>query len=445
MPTRVAIELNDNGFIVSDGVHLIHNSPAYIIDSRDQTWIGSEARERAYLYSNDCQNKFWSDIAYAENNSIDQATIKLAMQHLASVWQQVSANVTTVVLIVPATFSKTGLGYLLGICKQLDIPVSAMVHQAVLCPYQEGHHGDTLHLDIQLHHSVITKLETLDNEFAAKDVRVVSDVGILSMYSLCAEFIAQQFIQKTRLDPIYSAELEQQLHNNLPVWLQESQQLDSVTCQLEHQNNSFEIVVDSQQLHEVSQPLVNNILNVIRSISDGSEAILCISESIDAQFGFKKNASQANLKVRTLFDSYYAKQSFEFDEKELSDDGQVYLNKQLPYKRVSDELVSIESSVKVYNEPSHVLFCHHAYQINKKISLVRTNAGDHEFQDQPTDQNDIILIILKKSDGIHIEFDSHQAVKINNKQAYPLDKLSVGDSIELEDCENVLTLIKVEN
>ncbi|MEM8845093.1 MAG: hypothetical protein AAGB35_08625 [Pseudomonadota bacterium] len=444
MSTRVAIELNDTGFIVSDGVHLIHNSPAYIIDSRNQTWLGNEARERAYLYSNECQNKFWSDIAHAENNTIDQAVIKLAMQHLASVWQQVPSDVTTVVLIVPATFTKMGLGYLLGICKQLDIPVRAMVHQAVLCPYQEGHNGDTLHLGVQLHNSAITKLETLDNEFAAKDVRVVSEVGIISLYTQCAEFIAQQFIEKTRLDPIYSAELEQQLHNSLPGWLQDSQRLDSVICRLEHQNNSFEIVIDSQQLHKVYQPLINNVLTTVKSICDVSEAILCIAESIDAQFGFKRNASKFNLKVRSLFDSYYAKQSFEFDEKELSYDGKVYLNKQLPYKKISDELTYVSSIEKTYYEPNHVLFCHYAYPINDKICLVRTNLGVLEFVDKPTDHSDIILIILKKSDGIYIEIDPQKTLKINDQLAHTIAKLSVGDSIEFESCQDLLNLIEVK-
>ena len=134
---RIAIELNDTAIIIHDGVRLINNSPGYAIETKNNFWIGNEARDRAYLYSNQCNNKFWYEIACAGKKDLNQQNINLAMRHLEHAWGQVATEVNTVVLIVPGTFTKTGLGLLLGICKELNIPVQAMVH-------------------IQLHHTVIT-------------------------------------------------------------------------------------------------------------------------------------------------------------------------------------------------------------------------------------------------------------------------------------------------
>ena len=444
MSSRVAIEINDTAIIIHDGLKLIQNSPGYIIDVAKRAWLGKEARERAFLHSNECQNKFWYEIARAESNTIDQVDVKLAMRHLASVWQYAPPETSAVVLIVPGTFTKTGLGLLLGICKQLDIPVQAMVHQAVLCPYQHDHQGDTLHLDVQLHHSAITKLVKKDQQFAAGDTKVVSEGGLTSIYAQVAEFIAQEFIEKTRLDPMHSAELEQQLHNHLPKWLQVSQHNDSVTCQLQHRNNTFEVIIYAHKLHAVYEPLMNNLLQEIKLISASKEIIICLSEHVDVQFGFSRFAHKYNLMVRTLNTAYYAKQSFQYDEDVLSYDGQVYLNKQLPYTKLFDGLNTLAENVEFYEKPDHVLFCHRAYPIKQAISLVQSLQGEFELHHKYSKSQGLIFTILENPIDVCIEFDQQQAVIINNQQARPFAKLSVGDCIKIDACEDVLILIKVE-
>ena len=122
MSSQIAIELNDSGIIVSDGQQVLQNSPGYIIDLAAHEWIGEEARNRAYLHPNECKNRFWSELAQSQNTIVDHANAKLALRHLSSVWQPVSGNIQAVILIVPANFTKIGLGLVLGICKQLSIP-----------------------------------------------------------------------------------------------------------------------------------------------------------------------------------------------------------------------------------------------------------------------------------------------------------------------------------
>ena len=445
MSNRVAIELNDTGIIVNDGFRVIQNSPGFIIDLAHQSWIGKEAYERAFLFSNECQNKFWSEIACAEDNSIDRTNIKLAMRHMAFVWQQVPFSVNAVVLIVPETFTKTALGVLLGICNELQIPVNAMVHQAVLAPYQHGHRGDTLHIDIQLHHTAITKLIKHGQEFAVDESKVVSGVGLLPLYVHVAEFISKKFIVETRLDPLHSAQLEQQLHSLLPQWLQDSQHNESIICQLQHQNDSFEVIIDSRELFAVYQPLVNNILRSIKSISTSDELIVCIPEWFEKLFGFRFYAHKEAILVRAIDIGYYAKQSFDYEEETLSNDGQVYLNKQLPYKVLTDELESPVCENHYYEKPDHVLFDHCAYPIKKEIYIHQNQFGKFELlYEEPASENTLMKICNNVAE-VSIEFGKQQAIKINERKAKSYSKLAVGDHIMIDGYDDVFMLIKVES
>ena len=442
---RVAIELNDTAIIIHDGFQLIQKSPGYIIDSAEQVWLGKDARERAYLYSNQCENKFWSEIARAEGNNINQADIKLAMRHLEDIWQHVSGQVNTVVLIVPGTFTKTGLGLLLGICKELDIPVRAMVHQAVLCPYQLDHQGDTVNVDIQLHHTAITQLEKLGEEFVAGDTKVLHGMGLIMLYAQAAEFIAQEFIKKTRLDPMHSAELEQQLYDHLPKWLQDSQHNDVVICKLQRQNNSFEVTVNSHELHNLYEVFIDNISTTVKSICTEQNIIICLSDFIDSQFGFSRFTHKHHIKARVLDTAYYAKQSFEYNEEIFSNDDQVYLNKQLPYTQLSDALVSTVSNDSCYEKPNHVLFCHRAYRIKDMINIVQNKQGNYELHHNQSGERDAVLTIYDNAADVCIEFDQQQEITINERPAQSYYNLAVGDRIKIATCEDVLTLIKVED
>ena len=445
MSERAVIELNDTSVIVHDGSGIIHESPGYIVDTGKQAWLGKEAQKRAYLYSNQCENKFWSEIACAENNDVRQADVTLAMRHLTSIWQHVSDQINAAVLVVPGSFTKTGLGILLGLCKELSIPVRAMVHKAVLCPHQLDHVGDTAHVDIQLHHTVITPLHTLNDDHVVGDVKVLYGMGIIKLHTQVAEFIAREFINKTRLDPMHSAELEQQLYDHLPRWLQDSQHNDVVVCNFEYQDKAFELMVNSTELNNIYNEYIYDIVNAVRSVSTEQNIITCLTDTIDAQIGFSRGAYKHGLKVRVLDAAYFARQSFAYNEEILTADDQVYLIKQLPFTLLSDPLGSPVVNKQNYVKPDYVLFCHHAYLIKDMIMLVK-NAQDHyELQHGLADADDVALTIRDNQTEVYIEPDQQCAIEVNGQLIQSYCKLSVGDCIKVPGCEYVLTLIKVDN
>ena len=446
MSKAIAIELNDSGIIVSDDQRLLVESPGYIINLNGQQWLGKEARDRALLYPNECNHQFWSELARSQANTANHEYAKLALTHLSTIWQKVSASTDAVILTVPATFTKTGLGLLLGICKELTIPVQAMIHHAVLAPRQADHSGATLHVDMQLHHTAITQLREQDNDFIAHQSEVLEDIGVLSMHTLAAEFVAQTFISSTRLDPMHSAELEQQLFNNLPAWLEIAQTQSTVRCQLEYQNSSFEVIINSQELKNVFTPQLNKIINILTSLEPSQTVIACVSELFDKQFGFVQHAANSGIMVRPLCVGYHAYQSLHHTDQLLRDGSQqIYLNKQLPYTELTDTLATATTQRPVPAEsPTHILYRNQAFPLEDRVYLVDTpNTGINLLNSNSSSQQNL-LTIYKQDTELVIEIANGQEITVNDQVVQNYRQPLVGDCIRIASSEDELTFIKVE-
>ncbi len=446
MSSQIAIELNDNGVIVSDDQKLLLESPGYIINLPGQEWVGDEARNRAQLYPNECNNRFWFKLAHSQVGAVDQDNAKLALAHLASVWQQVSSHAESVILTVPASFTKTGLGLLLGICKELAIPVCAMIHQAVLVPRQSNHSGMTIHLDMQLHHTAITLLQEQNNEFNVSTVKRLDGIGFASIYVTAAAHIAQVFINDTRLDPMHSAELEQQLFNFLPAWLEQAQRQDVVQCQLHHQSSHYEASVNAHSLKETLKPQLNKIIETLLSFDSNQAAIACVPEIVDRQLGFNQCANNHGVMVRKLSLGYHAQQSLLHAKKLINNDGQVYLIKKLPFITLTDPLPAVSDLLtQPVQQATHILYRHHAYSIGDILCLVDEPGADLQLQsEQPNELQNKLLVIRKISNQWVVEIINAMSVEVNNQEIQSPAQVSIGDCIRTNAGEHELTLIRVQ-
>ncbi|MFK8026474.1 MAG: hypothetical protein AB8C40_00265 [Gammaproteobacteria bacterium] len=445
MSSQIAIELNDSGIIVSDGQQVLQNSPGYIIDVAGHEWIGEEARNRAYLHPNECKNNFWSELAQSQNPIVDNANVKLALRHLSSVWQPVSGNIQAVILIVPANFTKTGLGLLLGICKQLSIPVRAMIHQAVLVPKQSNHTGLTVHLDMQLHHTAITHVVESNNEFSVSTTEVLDDTGFEAIYTAAAEYIAKAFISANRLDPMHSAELEQQLFDYLPTWLEQAQSVSNVNCQLNYQNNRYETTVSADGLNAIITAKLSEIFHVLQSLDQSQTLIVCVTDVLDKQFGFNQYAHQHGIMVRKLPVGFHAHQSLMHVDLLLNDDEQIYLNKQLPYIVVTDSLLQPErnSSELLEQAATHIVFRYRAYPILDAVYVYENSIEGLDLQNEQSGGSKKELFVIRKNlTRTVMTIVSGENIQVNAEHLSSEMMLVIGDCLQVG--EHELMLIKVE-
>lgn len=448
MSAVVAIEFNDSGVILSDGTSIIVNSPGYCIHQAQNTLLGNAAMTKARLLPNDCHSSYWSDLAAAQKDVIDRENINLALLHLREIWSQAPAGVSATILTVPANYSKTGLGILLGICKELSIPVNALVHHAALTPSLENHAGATVHVELQLHHCVISYLEKDNEEFRVIDSELLPEIGLQHIYKNFAQVIGQAFVSATRFDPLHNAENEQQLYNSVANWLHLAKTNEQIVCQLHHHQQVHEIVVEAATLENICRIYVNKILDKVLAKFPQEKLALAVSHKINELLGFSQHASLRGVTTLNLAQGHHANLALQHAEHVLANDEQVYLIKQLPVTTVTQTIDhDNKPQTTVQDQPSHVLFCNHAYRLQDALYLDPQQDAVDGFclVDEDDRANDSCVAIRNDVSGIWIEPLNSEKVTLNDRVidsgAYP----NVGDYLQVDDCEESLMFIKVHD
>lgn len=443
MGQTLAIELNDSGIVVSDGEQILVDSPGYCIDQGDSLVVGKDALLQARLQPNTCRANFWSNIAVAEKQTLNRSDINAALWHLRDVWEQVQSQATAVILTVPANFASTGLGVLLGLCKELMIPVKALVHHGVLSPRQIGHQGLTMHVEMQLHHVAMTQLHEEGQEFIIADTSLLEMQGYEQLFQKLAEAIAKVFVKETRFDPLHTAQTEQQLFNSLPGWLKIAQIQKQIECQIYDGEQAYQASVEASILRKICRQHVDMVVDKVLALSPEQSPNICVAQKLDELIGFHQQAAARGVTTLLLENGHHAKLALQQSAHILDQDEQVYLIKQLPYHEVSydAQAANQQAAIKV---PSHILFKHHAYSIEQALYFSLDSSED-ELRLHASSQQSAHAFLAVRHDvsGTWIESLNGKPLQLNQRPMHTSAYPSVGDQVSLEGCEDQLRFIKV--
>jgi hypothetical protein len=238
----LGLELNDVGIMVAgaDPIRLLQTdgedseSPGYALLEKNRLLVGREAEGKAHLHPRQFSNSFWDQLKaeflsqfrpHAQNNA------EIAYAHLGKVWESVKAYGDEVLIAVPGFYTSDQLGLILGITKELSIPVKGFVSLAVAASSEPSPNRLLLHLDIHLHRTVITFLEQGDRLTEQDSITALSR-GLDYLYGEWVRSIAEEFVRTTRFDPLHQAASEQELFNQLPLVLTEVAQNSSFFFEL---------------------------------------------------------------------------------------------------------------------------------------------------------------------------------------------------------------------
>jgi hypothetical protein len=144
------------------------------------------------------------------------------MRHAADlIWKHLATlksahDLDEIVLVVPSHYQSSNLQLLLGIAKSLGLNVISLFNKAALAIRGSAPQaGDFLHLDVQLHQTVASRVSVRNGLIKLGDVEVLQSTGIHSMQDALLKTMQSSFIQNDRFDPLHYAETEQQLFDQL--------------------------------------------------------------------------------------------------------------------------------------------------------------------------------------------------------------------------------------
>jgi hypothetical protein len=222
----LGLELSDVGIIVAaaDPERLLTvdeqdiESPGFALPEKGALAVGRSAERQAHLYPRQVIDRFWDQLdtqpleqpnPYAENHA------EVAFEHLAHIWKNVKSYGNELVIAVPGFFSPGHMGMILGITRELSIPVKGFVAQAVVAAPEDIQEGLLLHLDIHLHRFEVTCLQR-GNRLVQKETLSAEGNGLITLYKEWVNTIAKEFVRTTRFDPLHQAASEQELYDRLP-------------------------------------------------------------------------------------------------------------------------------------------------------------------------------------------------------------------------------------
>ena len=221
----LALELNDACLVLARGAgqgEWLADSEGYALLDGDTILTGEAARSRARLRPLYAYNRFWRDIGTGDlprTNARAQSPADLAFAHLDDLLASHRMPGDELLLALPAGFTREQLGLLLGVANECGVQVSGLVDAAVAATALEPAGERVLHLDLELHHAVLTLLERGGAELRRTQSELLPRHGLLALQEKWVEAIAGAFVRRTRFDPLHEARNEQVLWNSLAGWL----------------------------------------------------------------------------------------------------------------------------------------------------------------------------------------------------------------------------------
>jgi hypothetical protein len=214
------IDLNDAEVRAARGRQVLLTSPGFAVVQDSDIRLGEEAQRLAHLHPRHAYNRFWADLSQ-DALRVPTARFRhhadLAWAHLQAIHEG-AGKPAEIMFAVPGNLTAEQLALLLGIARACPFRAVGLVDSAVAGAATAAGPGSYLHVDVQLHYTVLTQL-AVNGLVTRESVETVNNGGLTAIHDACAEFIGDAFIRQCRFDPHHHAETEQALYDHLPGWL----------------------------------------------------------------------------------------------------------------------------------------------------------------------------------------------------------------------------------
>ncbi len=248
------LEFNDAGLRLSDASGILLSSPGYAYVNAKEIEFGESARKRSKVYPLSSYNQFWHKLSldpFSKPVGNFRHNADIAFSHLQDIARSAELE-GEVVLAVPGSFSREQMAILLGLLKQSPMRPVGLVDAALMASIEHAHHDSVIHVDLQLHQVVLSKMQRVGTELKRESVVLVPGAGWMNISDSLMHLFTSAFIQQCRFNPQHNAASEQMLLDNLPQWLNE-EGIEDATDDANLQENRSSLQVKLTQNNTVHQ------------------------------------------------------------------------------------------------------------------------------------------------------------------------------------------------
>jgi hypothetical protein len=406
----IGLELNDCGLLAAAGnpPELIEldgqarESPGFALPQKKGLLVGKAAESQAHLFPRQILNHFWDHLNTEPlehpGKYIPQSHAEIVYRHLSLIWQQLQTRGNEVVMAVPSFYKREQLGLILGIARELGMPVKGFVPLTLaasshICPEKM-----LLHIDVHLHRVEVSYLEQGES-LTLRDSATTAGKGLIRLYREWVDAIAREFVAATRFDPLHQASTEQHLYDRLPAILSHFRHNSAMLFEINGGSTPYSITLERDLFIREAESVYAEILRLIermrnkRSKNQTPVAIqlshrLTRLPGCRARLAMLKGAQIIELDRGAAAKSVpeiWHQVAAQHNNRETS----LFTSRpwQLPRRSNNQGISTAQAS---FSGPTHVLYRNIAYPITEKpLTVGCTQDGEHS-----------IAIITGETDGL---------------------------------------------
>lgn len=244
------LELNDRKLTWYDSRGHQTSEPGAALVEDDNTVYGDQALARARLAPRGYQDQHWqllnSDSLAVTAPGV-QNNADLVYRHLKQLAQAAhysAADNDSVLCAVPGTASNEQLGLLLGIAQEAGVSISSFVNSAVLYCLDVALPSQAFCIDVQNRRGVLTELSRDPDSLKHVDSVDLPQLGMNGLIDGWLDLLTDQFVARSRFDPLRVAETEQQLFDQVLAWLPGG---GTLSAAIDHQDNQRAVDISFEE------------------------------------------------------------------------------------------------------------------------------------------------------------------------------------------------------
>jgi hypothetical protein len=385
----LGLELSDAGILVAGtepaGLLKVDEnsveSPGFALPEKNRLTVGRAAERKAQLYPRQILNRFWDQLntePLEQPSPFAQNHAEIAFEHFAHIWKTVKNHGQEMIIAVPGFYTREHLGFILGISRELSIPVKGFIPSAVAAVPDRLPEGLLLHLDIHLHRFEITCLQRT-GQLSQKDTISLEGNGLSKLYRGWVDAIAEEFVRTTRFDPLHQAATEQELYDRLPGVFAQLHQNPSVHFEMTGGSKVYHVTLTREIFYKKGAPVFQKFQRLIGRFYDryGKNepgAILMITDRVARLPGITDMLAHIeNYKLIELVPGCAAQGVFQFETQltaqQPGGSAPFLTTRPLPAEGpISD--TADEQHPETHQRPTHILYRNLAYPITEKPLII---------------------------------------------------------------------------
>ncbi|WP_444943495.1 hypothetical protein ACJJIK_18260 [Microbulbifer sp. ZKSA006] len=425
------LEINDCGLRVFSATNEVLESPGIAVIEPSKIHIGTSAQMRARNHPTQVNNQFWRRLSLESLKSENQRCrhhADLVYCHLQEIAEHCDLP-DELILAVPGNFTREQLALLLGVIKVSSINIVGIVDAATACLGNLAPAGNQLHIDLQLHQTLVTKI-AVGEQATVRAVETVADTGLHNFQESWARVFTDAFIMQCRFDPLHSAESEQQLYDLMPQWTDRAMRQGEVLAELDDRTAKISL----RQLQDATTPLLSRIRAMIENMQESNTISFISHRWADIPGGIQL-AQRVHLLSRDAIAQAINRQWQEL----RSDSGALKLVNAVTALPPSEVKVQVEKSSATV--ATHLLFGHKALAAQEPLFVFW---HDEQFQITPTPPDHPAATVTNHAGRLALRVDAGIQLTLNGKEIESPVNLSAGDTIGVADYQDVITAISVE-